>query len=599
MTYLPRSCALAGLLVASLGAGATPVLAQECETTSGATTPDLVARNLACGDRAVARDGDYTEGVYRPETFDNTLASTAIGHLSWNAGEQNTTVGAAAMAGYLTKGASIEVNGTTFFSFTLNAVTQATAIGASARAEADYATALGAGARASAQSSLALGQGALATAQGSVAIGQGSEATQTATVSFGNDATKRRLVNIADGIDTTDAATVGQMNTALASASAAQETADSALAAAATNAAGIAANTGRISALEQTVSSTAAKIGYLAVNAKGDEAIATGADALALGVAAKARGNNASAVGSGALAAADNSSAFGSGARVALSGTSGTAVGYLSSASGTASSALGRLASAQGFGSVAVGNVAATSADLATAIGQEASAGGVRATAIGSAASATGLRATVIGADANASHANSTAVGAFAQTTADNQVMLGGAGSSIVIADIDASTSAQQGPVDVVTIDASGVLGRQAVVSQASMDAGLDKLRSRMDALSAVTDAQFAALSSDVAALGGRVNMLEQGLADTTFRLEAYNEAAMGGIAAATALGSAIALPDKAFTIAGNLATHGGQQGYAASLLGRVNDSFAIGAGVAGNTGDDEITAQVGVAFGF
>ena len=30
-----------------------------------------------------------------------------------------------------------------------------------------------------------------------------------------------------------------------------------------------------------------------------------------------------------------------------------------------------------------------------------------------------------------------------------------------------------------------------------------------------------------------------------------------------------------------------------------VSDSFAIGAGIASNTGDDEVTAQVGFAFGF
>ncbi|MFN2100253.1 hypothetical protein, partial [Altererythrobacter sp. MF3-039] len=62
---------------------------------------------------------------------------------------------------------------------------------------------------------------------------------------------------------------------------------------------------------------------------------------------------------------------------------------------------------------------------------------------------------------------------------------------------------------------------------------------------------------------------------------------------------SAIALPDKRFTIGGNIATHGGEQGYTASFTGRVSDSFAIGAGIAGNTGDDRVTAQIGFAIGF
>ena len=42
-----------------------------------------------------------------------------------------------------------------------------------------------------------------------------------------------------------------------------------------------------------------------------------------------------------------------------------------------------------------------------------------------------------------------------------------------------------------------------------------------------------------------------------------------------------------------------GQQGFAAGVTGRVSDSFAIGAGVAGNTGDGAVVAQAGFAFGF
>ena len=110
--------------------------------------------------------------------------------------------------------------------------------------------------------------------------------------------------------------------------------------------------------------------------------------------------------------------------------------------------------------------------------------------------------------------------------------------------------------------------------------------------VAAVTDAQFDALS-------GRVSGLENGLADVNFRLEELDQGLSGGIAAAAALGSAIAMPDKAFTIAGNVATYNGEQGYALGLTARVGGSFAIGAGVAGNTGDGEVVAQAGFAFGF
>ena len=72
-----------------------------------------------------------------------------------------------------------------------------------------------------------------------------------------------------------------------------------------------------------------------------------------------------------------------------------------------------------------------------------------------------------------------------------------------------------------------------------------------------------------------------------------------GGIAAAAALGSAIAMPGKTFTIGGNVATYNGEQGYAASVTGRVSESLALGAGIAGNSGDGEVIAQAGFAFGF
>ncbi len=158
---------------------------------------------------------------------------------------------------------------------------------------------------------------------------------------------------------------------------------------------------------------------------------------------------------------------------------------------------------------------------------------------------------------------------------------LGGTGSSVRIGDIDASTAAQVGPVDAVTVDANGTLGRQSVATAASVD----NVRVALNAVAQVSTAQFDALS-------GRVQ-------DLDFRLEELSDSTSGGIAAAAALGSAIAMPDKAFTIAGNIATYRGQQGFAASFTGRVNESFAIGAGVAGNTGDGAVVAQAGVAFGF
>ncbi|MEL6485835.1 MAG: hypothetical protein AAFQ13_01640, partial [Pseudomonadota bacterium] len=284
----------------------------------------------------------------------------------------------------------------------------------------------------------------------------------------------------------------------------------------------------------------------------------------------------------------DNASAFGNGALVADTAKSGTAVGFLARSRGIASSALGRSADANGFGATAVGNEAITNGNLATAVGQGASSTSTRATTVGAAASASADRTTAVGADASAGFANSTAIGNNAATTADDELALGGAGSSVRIGDIDASTAAQQGPVDVVTVDGNGVLGRQSVATAASVD----NIRVSMDALAQVSDAQFAALE-------GRVVGLETGLAQTNFRLEEIDQGLSGGIAAAAALGSAIAMPDKDFVLAGNVATYRGEQGYALTFVGRASENFALTAGVAGNSGDGDVIAQAGFAFGF
>ena len=205
----------------------------------------------------------------------------------------------------------------------------------------------------------------------------------------------------------------------------------------------------------------------------------------------------------------------------------------------------------------------------------------------------TGEDAIAVGTDTAATGTGAIAEGlsalcAGATTTKDDQVTLGGAGSSVRIGDIDASTDAQVGPVDVVTVDANGTLGRQAVATASSVD----NIRVSVDALAQVSEAQFGALESTVAALDGRLTGLE-------FQLQDMDDALTGGIAAAAALGSAIAMPDKDFVLAGNLATYSGQQGYALTFVGRASENFALTAGVAGNTGDGDLIAQAGFAFGF
>jgi len=95
-----------------------------------------------------------------------------------------------------------------------------TAVGSNATitASATNAVAVGADTSVTAASGTAIGQAASATATNSVALGAGSVADQANTVSVGTAANQRRVVNVAAGTAPTDAANVGQVDQALATA---------------------------------------------------------------------------------------------------------------------------------------------------------------------------------------------------------------------------------------------------------------------------------------------------------------------------------------------------------------------------------------------
>ena len=62
---------------------------------------------------------------------------------------------------------------------------------------------------------VAIGTNASATASGAVAIGAGSVANEANTVSVGSPGAERRITNVAPGVNATDAATYGQLTTAI------------------------------------------------------------------------------------------------------------------------------------------------------------------------------------------------------------------------------------------------------------------------------------------------------------------------------------------------------------------------------------------------
>ncbi len=260
---------------------------------------------------------------------------------------------------------------------------------------------------------------------------------------------------------------------------------------------------------------------------------------------------------------------------------------------------------ASGTNTAAVGRSAIASGSGATAVGTSANASQFRSVAIGGGSQSSASQAVAIGSSANATFADSVAIGTNAATTAANQVTLGGTGSAVRIGDIDASTAAQQGPVDAVTVDANGVLGKQQVATAASVD----NVRVALNSVAQVSTAQFDALS-------GRVNALD-------FRLEELDESTRGGIAAAMAFGGTMIVPDSKVLVSLNASTHQGERGFAAfpseagktsyasnvatyrgevgfsaGLMHRCEGDFAITAGVT-YAGGNSTSLRAGIAGEF
>ena len=237
----------------------------------------------------------------------------------------------------------------------------------------------------------------------------------------------------------------------------------------------------------------------------------------------------------------------------------------------TESQKCGTGAVANAEGALAVGPDAHALNTNATAIGRDSTASGQNSTALGSGATASGDRSTALGSNAQATHTNATVLGYGAASTANNQVTLGGAGTSVRVGDIAASTAAQSGAVSLVTVDASGTLGRNTTLVPA------------IDALQAAQ----ANLASSV---------------DTLFDLRSLDRRDMrSGVAAAFAMAnpSMPSAPGRTSYVV-NAATFRGRQAVSAGLMHRLNTGapMAVSAGFSyaghGNNG-----ARIGLAGEF
>lgn len=500
--------------------------------------------------------------VFRPNPDNQT---TECGQRSVTTGNRATAVG----------------NATT-------AAQDATAVGANSSATAESSTAIGSGANASGSSATAIGTGATAGATGSVAIGAGSVANRPNTVSVGAIGTERQVTNVAAGTQATDAVNLGQLGTVSDATKAAQDTATAAQITAtgahsiASAAFGLAKNSvqyvqnpdGSNSNMILLSGTTASGVSGLvtirnvaagidptdAVNRAQLDAVIARNSLQGASIGSVQIGDGCQAIGGKSVCVGFGNQASGDGA---------VAMGDPNIATGQGAVAIGADNEATGTGAVALGNLSIANGNSAVALGDQANAGAHGAIALGYAASA--------------GQNNAVALGSGAITTRANQVTLGGTSSSVTVGSIASSTAAQVGPTDVMTVDASGTIGRDPTIR-------------------AVIAAQGAAIST-VQALdsnqNSRLNALENSFAQFNANISGVDKRAEGGIAAAMAMGGTIIPADANGAMSFNLSTYRGQQGFSGVIVQRVAPKVYANFGIAGSSVKGSTGARVGVTIGW
>ncbi|SNT13335.1 Head domain of trimeric autotransporter adhesin, partial [Pseudomonas segetis] len=183
-----------------------------------------------------------------------------------------------------------------------------------------------------------------------------------------------------------------------------------------------AVNVAQLTAVADTASDEidAAKTHYYSVNDNGVQGGnynndgATGDNALAAGIGAKASGDNSIAIGSAALASAQQGVAIGD---TSKAGDNGVALGNKAQAIGTGATALGPLSTATGANSVATGTYATSGGSGAIAQGMFSTASGDNSLASGSLSSAAGQNSIALGYSASATSEGGVALGSSSVAT--------------------------------------------------------------------------------------------------------------------------------------------------------------------------------------
>ena len=322
----------------------------------------------------------------------------------------------------------------------------AVSIGSDSTASGDGAVSLGTGASATNTNSVALGNNAHSSADNSVALGSNSVADTENVISVGHKAGDtdaigntyttnefRRIINVANGIEANDAATVGQMNTALDDRIGTISADGNYIKKSDTN--NVSEN---LTVLDTELKTLADRIGSSTVSAgsTGSTAIGDGSDIT---------GNNSVGVGDNSKVTGDESVSVGTGSSV--EGNDSVSLGNDSTVTGDNSVGIGSGTTVDGDNAVSIGKDSEVTANDGIALGNEASSTESGAISIGSGSSSTGVNATSVGTGTKASGNHSTALGDGANALGDSSISLGS--NSVAGTDGVVSVGHKAGDLDV------------------------------------------------------------------------------------------------------------------------------------------------------
>ncbi|MET3931028.1 autotransporter adhesin/predicted nucleic acid-binding Zn-ribbon protein [Lysobacter sp. OAE881] len=388
-------------LFRATSAGADPtVLTGESIAIGGGSQAGLsgfgvYSANIAVGSNSIAGGG-------------NSIALGTGAKAGAKAPYPNTSdliaIGANAQAEY---GHSIAIGGNAKLDLASNGSNgfgYAVGIGDSTTVTQGGGTALGATSSVTALNATALGVGAVASTANGVALGANSVADRGNAVSVGSTSTKRQIINVADGTVATDAATVGQLTSAM-----------------------------RHFHVNSALSDSTA--GGIDSTAIGPQASTTSvaSNSVAIGPAAKVEGIQSVALGRQATVSADDSFAVGYQANIGAGAMNSLAIGrsaVVTSNATTSGFAIGTGAKVDASDSIAFGRDSYTAGTDSLAIGRKASvaSGAINSIAIGMGARVTTNATTsgfAIGTGAMADATDTVAFGRDSTATAANSLALG------------------------------------------------------------------------------------------------------------------------------------------------------------------------------